>query len=190
MNTCLLNEDIILSRTGYTGELGFEILGKHHSIIKIWNYLLNNNVTPAGLAVRDILRLEMKYCLYGNDIDESRNPLEAGLSWILDFDKNDFLGKDKLLEIKSKKLTKKLCGFVMSKQAIPRKGYNIYSNNKHIGLVTSGNYSPILSKGIGLGYINIGYHKIGNNISIDIRGKHVEAKIVQTPFINKTSLLD
>ena len=190
MNTKLLNQDVILSRTGYTGELGFEILAKHTSIIKIWNYLLQNNVSPAGLAVRDILRLEMKYCLYGNDIDDSTNPFEAGLSWILDLDKKEFLGKNRLLEIKSNKLTKKLCGFIMLEKAIPRKGYAIYSNDQKIGIVTSGNHSPKLSQGIGLGYINLGYHKIGDIISIEIRNKLVNAEIVKTPFINQTSLFD
>jgi len=190
MKTRLLKEDIILSRTGYTGELGFEILGKHQAIIKIWDYLVNHNVTPVGLAVRDILRLEMKYCLYGNDIDESRNPIEAGLSWILDFNKKDFLGKNKLLKIKSNKSKQKLCGFIMLEKAIPRHGYSIYNNEKNIGVVTSGTHSPFLSKGIGIGYINTGYHKIGNKISIKIRGKFMEAEIIRTPFIKKTSLFD
>ena len=190
MYTQLLDHDVILSRTGYTGELGFEILAKHNIIIELWNYLLKHDVKPAGLAVRDILRLEMKYCLYGNDIDEHTNPIEAGLSWILDLNKNDFLGKSKLLQIKSNKLTKKLCGFIMCEQAIPRKGYAIYSNNTKIGIVTSGNHSPQLSKGIGLGYIDLDYFRVGDIISIEIRNKLINARIVKTPFINNTSLLN
>ena len=189
IKTQLLKEDVILSRTGYTGELGFEILAKHNSIIKIWDYLLNNNIAPAGLAVRDILRLEMKYCLYGNDINESINPLEAGLSWILDLDKKDFLGKEKLLLAKENKLQKRLCGFIMNDKAIPRKDYIIYNGDEKVGVVTSGTHSPSLSKGIGLGYIKMGAHHIGSSILIDIRGKMMKATIAKTPFIKNTSLL-
>ena len=190
MKTKLLNEDVILSRTGYTGELGFEILGGHQVIIKIWDYFINQNVCPAGLAVRDILRLEMKYCLYGNDINESYNPLEAGLSWITDLNKENFNGKDKLLEIKSNKIKKKLCGFTMKKKAIPRKGYSIFHHQEIIGVVTSGTHSPMLLKGIGLGYIDSNYCKVGTRISIEIRGKLIDAEVVKTPFITNTSLFN
>tara|TARA_B110000014_G_scaffold264192_1_gene263990 strand:- start:2232 stop:3332 length:1101 start_codon:yes stop_codon:yes gene_type:complete len=186
--TKLMNQSVVLSRTGYTGELGFEILAEHHIIKKLWEYFINQGVCPAGLAVRDVLRMEMKYCLYGNDITESTNPLEAGLSWIVNFQKGDFLGQKALLDVKVKSCDKQLIGFVMSEQAIPRKGYKIYVDNKHIGEVTSGTHSPRLSKGLGLGYINSNYNKINNTISIEIRGRLVEAKITQTPFIRKTSI--
>ena len=184
----LLDEDIILSRTGYTGELGYEILGKHNSIKKIWKYFTNNKVQPAGLAVRDVLRMEMKYCLYGNDINTKTNPLEAGLSWIIDFSKNDFIGKDKLLDIKKIGCKQKLVGFLMLGKAIPRYNYSIYLDDNKIGRVTSGTFSPSLSSGIGLAYINKGCSKIGTKILVKIRDKFVEAEIVQTPFIKNTSL--
>ena len=180
----------MLSRTGYTGELGFEILGEHKTIVKIWEEVVKFGTVPCGLAVRDILRLEMKYCLYGNDIEESVNPIEAGLSWIIDFKKKSFIGKEKLLEIKSNKYNNKLCGFIMCEKAIPRKGYMIYSNNTKIGHVTSGTHSPTLSKGIGLGYIQSEYAQIGHRVSIKIRGKLFDAEIIKTPFINNTSLYD
>jgi len=184
----LLDYEVILSRTGYTGELGFEILAKHSIIVKLWEYFINQGVNPCGLAVRDVLRMEMKYCLYGNDINESINPLEAGLSWITDLNKQYFIGRQKLLELKNKGYSKKLVGFIMNDKAIPRKGYIIYCNEEKIGEVTSGTHSPTLSKGIGLAYIKLGHNKIGQKIHIEIRGKLMSAEIIKTPFINNTSL--
>ena len=184
----LLNHDIILSRTGYTGELGYEILGSHHAINELWDYFINNNVKPAGLAVRDVLRMEMKYCLYGNDINSSINPIDAGLSWITDLKKNNFLGKSKLLDIKNEGIKRKLIGFKMLDKAIPRQGYTIYIDGNSIGEVTSGTHSPTLSYGIGLGYIKSNYSKIGQKIKIKIRGKLLDAEIVKTPFLKNTSI--
>ena len=184
----LLDEDVIISRTGYTGELGYEILGTHDSIRKIWNYFIKNNIQPAGLAVRDVLRMEMKYCLYGNDINSKINPLEAGLSWIIDFSKTDFIGKDKLLDIKIKGYKQRLVGFIMLEKAIPRSKYSIHLDGNKIGSVTSGTFSPGLSCGIGLGYIDQAHSKIGTKILVKIRDKFIEAKIVKTPFIKNTSL--
>tara|TARA_B100001123_G_C15267607_1_gene1009039 strand:- start:685 stop:1785 length:1101 start_codon:yes stop_codon:yes gene_type:complete len=188
MDIKLMNQSVILSRTGYTGELGFEIFASHQIIKKLWQYFINKEVCPAGLAVRDILRMEMKYCLYGNDITESTNPLEAGLSWIVNFEKGDFFGRDSLVNIKLQSCSRKLIGFIMSEKAIPRKGYKIYCDQKNIGEVTSGTHSPKLSKGIGLAYVDSAFSKINNTISIEIRNKLVEAQIVKTPFINDTSL--
>ena len=184
----LLNYNIILSRTGYTGELGYEILGSHDAIKELWDYFMNNDVKPTGLAVRDILRMEMKYCLYGNDINEKTNPLDAGLSWITDFNKENFLGKEQLLNIKTIGCKRKLFGFKMLDKAIPRKGYIIYIDNISVGEVTSGTHSPSLSNGIGLGYIKSNYNKIGQRIQIEIRGKLINAEIVETPFVSNTSL--
>ena len=184
----LLNHEIILSRTGYTGELGYEILGPHAAINDLWDYFLVNNVKPTGLAVRDVLRLEMKYCLYGNDIDSNINPIEAGLSWITDLNKDNFSGKTQLLNIKNNGVDKKLFGFKMLDKAIPRKGYSIYFDDNCVGKVTSGTHSPTLSYGIGLGYINSIYNKIGQKIKIKIREKLIDAEIVKTPFLTKTSL--
>ncbi len=184
----LLGYEIILSRTGYTGELGYEILGPHNHINELWDYFINHDVKPAGLAVRDVLRMEMKYCLYGNDIDETTNPLDAGLSWITDLNKDKFLGKEQLLNIKNQGSKRKLIGFKMIDKAIPRKGYVIYIDNQPIGEVTSGTHSHKLSYGIGLGYIQSNYNKIGQKIAIEIRGKLIDAEIVKTPFLNNTSL--
>ena len=185
----LLNHNIILSRTGYTGELGYEILGLHDAINELWDYFLDHNVQPTGLAVRDVLRMEMKYCLYGNDIGPNINPINAGLSWITDLNKDNFLGKVSLLEIKNKGAQKKLIGFKMLDKAIPRQGYDIYIDNNFVGEVTSGTHSPTLSYGIGLGYIQSTYNKIGQKIKIKIREKLIDAEIVKTPFLNNTSLL-
>jgi len=184
----LLNHDIILSRTGYTGELGYEILGSHNAINELWDYFINNSVKPTGLAVRDILRMEMKYCLYGNDINPTTNPLDAGLSWITDLNKDNFLGKTSLLAIKNKGLQRKLIGFKMLDKAIPRQGYAIYIGTNSVGKVTSGTHSPTLSYGIGLGYIQSNYTKIGQQIKIEIRGKLLDAEIVKTPFLKNTSI--
>ena len=184
----LLNEEIIISRTGYTGELGYEIMGKHAQIQKFWQYFLDNKIQPCGLAVRDVLRTEMKYCLYGNDINDSINPLEAGLSWITDLNKEDFIGKSSLVDIQRDGLKRHLVGFKMIDKAIPRKDYLIFTENKQIGFVTSGVHSPTLDKGIGIGYIDNGYNKIGTQILIKIRSKYMLAEIVKTPFLNQTSI--
>ena len=188
INANILGGDILLSRTGYTGELGFELYGSHGDIVRIWEELICLGVEPCGLASRDILRMEMKYCLYGNDINSKINPLEAGLSWIIDFSKTDFIGKDKLLDIKIKGYKQKLVGFIMLEKAIPRSKYSIHLDSNKIGSVTSGTFSPGLSCGIGLGYIDKAHSKIGTKILVKIRDKFIEAKIVKTPFIKNTSL--
>ena len=182
----ILGENIMLSRTGYTGELGFEIYGAHKHITKIWEELVNLGVEPCGLASRDILRMEMKYCLYGNDIDESTNPIEAGLSWITSMEKNSFIGKEKLIKNKPEF---KLIAFKMLERGIPRKDYDIKLDNLKIGRVTSGTQSFLLKSGIGLGYVKNNYNKVGQNIEISIRDRNIKAKIIDPPFIKKTSLL-
>ena len=184
----LLNHNIILSRTGYTGELGYEILGSHNAINELWDYFINHSVKPTGLAVRDVLRMEMKYCLYGNDISSTTNPIDAGLSWITDLNKDNFLGKTLLLDIKNKGPQRKLIGFKMLDKAIPRQDYSIYIGTNAVGKVTSGTHSPTLSYGIGLGYIQSNYTKTGQQIKIEIRGKLLDAEIVKTPFLKNTSI--
>ena len=181
-------EDIILSRTGYTGELGYEIYAKHSAIIDIWTDLIKLGVAPCGLAVRDVLRMEMKYCLYGNDINEETNPIEAGLGWITFLGKDNLIGKDSIVSYKDH-IDKKLISFIMLDRGIPRKGYSIYSNGDKIGEVTSGTQSPKLKSGIGLGYVDLKYSKIGTQIDIIIRDKPIKAEVVKPPFINGTSLL-
>ena len=179
---------VMVSRTGYTGELGFEIYGDANSLVHIWDELINAGVKPAGLAARDILRMEMKYCLYGNDIDINTNPFEAGLSWITALSKSDFIGKDALLKIKKDGSTRQLISFAMEERGIPRQGYEVFVDSQKVGIVTSGTQSPKLNTGIGLAYVNRPFHKTGQNIFIQIRNKFISAKIIKPPFIKETSL--
>ena len=181
------NDKILLSRTGYTGELGFEIMGRHQLILNLWTQLIKKGVEPCGLAVRDVLRMEMKYCLYGNDIDEDVSPLEAGLNWVVQLSKEDFIGKNILNNQNKNGINKKLICFKMLDKCIPRKGYKIYcKNNKEIGKVTSGTYSIGLKYGIGMGYINTSYSS--KDLFIELRNRQFKGTIVKPPFIEKFSL--
>jgi aminomethyltransferase len=183
--------DMILSRTGYTGELGYELYftGDEKTAENIWYKVFDAgkefDIQPAGLAARDSLRLEMGFCLYGNDIDKTTNPLEAGLGWITKLSKTEFIGKEKLMEIKSRGSDRKLCGFISEEKVFPRPGYDIRSNGKTVGKLTSGTVSPVLNKPIALGYIEKEYAAEGNEISVDVRGKEVPAVVVKLPFIKK-----
>jgi len=183
--------NMILSRTGYTGELGYELYftGDERKAEELWEKIFKVgkefDIQPIGLAARDSLRLEMGFCLYGNDIDKTTNPLEAGLGWITKLNKDDFIGKEKLLEIRSKGLTKKLCGLISEEKAFPRHGYDIKSNGKIIGKVTSGTVSPVLEKPIALGYVEKEFSNEGSEVGILIRGKDVPARVVKLPFIKK-----
>ena len=181
----------LVSRTGYTGEDGFEIYCNPQSAGDIWSALMEAgkafNIQPVGLGARDTLRLEMKYALYGNDIDRTTNPLEAGLGWVIKFDKGDFIGKESLLKIKAEKPKRKLVGFETSGKIFPRKDSVIHKNGKEIGRVTSGTFSPSLEKGIGLGYVPNAYTKVGTEIDLDIRGRGVGARVVKTPFYKNGS---
>lgn len=179
---------VMVSRTGYTGELGFEIYGNAQSIRAIWGELVNLGAKPAGLAARDILRMEMSYCLYGNDINEKTNPLEAGLGWITALDKKEFIGSDRIKKEKQDGLKKHLVSFKMQERGVPRPGYEIYIKNNIIGFVTSGNQSPSLNMGIGLAYIDSPFHEIGREIEIQVRNKYLNAIIVKPPFIKRVSL--
>jgi aminomethyltransferase len=179
----------IIARTGYTGELGYEIFitgASADRLLELWNLLLEKGnyfgLGPCGLGARDTLRLEMKYALYGNDIDDSTNPLEAGLEWTVKFQKGDFNGHRALLKIKEKGLKRKLVGFQMLDRSIARHGYGIFNNGKKVGEVTSGSFAPSLGKGIGMGYVAIELADIDTEIEIDIRDKKYKARIVKTPF--------
>lgn len=179
---------VIVSRTGYTGEPGFELcFDKKHSE-QIWQALMNSgkkfDIEPIGLGARDTLRLEMKYCLYGNDIDAGTHPLEAGLGWITKLDKPDFIGRRAILQAKEKGLTRKLVGFEVEGKAFPRHGCLLYQCDRQIGQVTSGTFSPMLEKGIGMGYVSIDAASVGTSIEVDVRGNKVPAVIVKTPFYN------
>ena len=182
--TTFMGKKALISRTGYTGEDGFEIYLDPNDVEEVFMRLLElEDVKPAGLGARDTLRLEMGYCLYGNDIDETTNPLEAGLKWIVKFNKPDFIGKSALLEIKEKGITRKRIGFETERRgAIPRHGQKIFKDGREVGIVTSGTFSPSLKKGIGMGYVPVELAKVGNTIEIEIRGRMEKATVVKLPF--------
>ena len=189
INKKIFDKEVLISRTGYTGELGYEILSDHETILKIWKNLIDKDVTPCGLAVRDTLRIEMKYCLYGNDINDEINPIEAGLKWVVDLSKEKFIGKNAIEKIYIEKPAKQLVCFEMQERGIPSKSYDIYSNDEKIGFVTSGTFSTNLNKGIGLGYVES--IKIKDDIcDIKIRNKFIKANIIKPPFITNYSLHD
>ena len=179
-------ENVIISATGYTGSGGFEIYCKNSEVKQIWNKVLEAGadfgIKPVGLAARDTLRLEMGYCLYGNDIDDTTSPFEAGLGWITKFTK-DFTNSEALEDEKRKGLERKLIAFELDERGIPRQGYDIVDGNgKTIGNVTSGTMSPSLGKGIGLGYVPKVFSEVGSKISIQIRKKAIPATVVKLPF--------
>lgn len=186
----LLDVDMMIARTGYTGEDGFEIMFDPRYSAKIWQAIMNAgqefDIEPIGLGARDTLRLEVKYCLYGNDIDQTTNPLEAGMGWITKLDKGEFIGRDKLMQIKESGLSRKLIGFELKDRAVARKGYEIFDHDRKIGFVTSGTFSPIIEKSIGLGYVEIGYSTEGAQFDISIRGKRMKAEVVRTPFYKRS----
>lgn len=180
--------EILIARTGYTGEKGYELVIPHDAAPKIWRALMEAGKEagsrPAGLGARDTLRLEMAYPLYGNDIDETTMPLQAGLEGFINFEK-DFVGKEALLREKEKGMAQKLICFELLAGGIPRSGHLIYSDQKEVGKVTSGNYSPSLRKGIGMGYVALPFCEEGGELLIDIRGKVAPAVIVKKPFYKK-----
>jgi aminomethyltransferase len=181
-------DGVIISNTGYTGAGGFEIYMKNEDALKIWNAIMDAGkefgILPIGLGARDTLRLEMAFCLYGNDINDSTSPIAAGLGWITKFNK-DFVNKASLLRDKEQGTQRKLTGFEMVDKGIPRHDYLIKdASGKKIGIVTSGTQSPSLNKAIGMGYVDVEVIKAGGPIYIEVRGKLLEAKIVKTPFFN------
>tara|TARA_Y100000590_G_scaffold467949_1_gene648716 strand:- start:143 stop:1222 length:1080 start_codon:yes stop_codon:yes gene_type:complete len=178
------NSQMMICRTGYTGELGFEILGSCDDVNEIWMSALEKGIQPCGLASRDILRIEMGYCLYGHEIDETINPLASGLGWVIDKNKK-FIGKDRILEDDVKY---KLVAFQLLERGIPRQGQNIFIDDIKIGVVTSGTFSHKLNCGIGLCHINKSFLNDILKFDVDNRGKMIGAEIKKLPFINNTSL--
>lgn len=179
-------ENVIISATGYTGSGGFEIYCKNEEATQIWDKVFkagaDYGIKPIGLAARDTLRLEMGYCLYGNDIDETTSPIEAGLSWITKFTK-DFLNAEALAKEKEHKPERRLIAFELNERGVPRQGYDIVDGSgKVIGNVTSGTMSPCLQKGIGMGYVPRELSKSGSKIYIQVRKKAIPATIVKLPF--------
>jgi aminomethyltransferase len=180
----------IISRSGYTGEDGFELYFPWDSAVEIWTELIkhgeSHGIKPAGLAARDTLRLECGMNLYGNEMDESKTPLQARYSWVLDLEK-DFIGKKAILEQKEKGVKEKLAGFELIDKGIARHGHKIFKEEKEIGIVTSGTLSPTLKKALGLSYIKTEFTQIGTEIEIEIREKKRKAKIVKLPFYKRKS---
>ena len=179
-------EHVIISATGYTGSGGFEIYCKNEEVKQVWDQVLDAGadygIKPIGLAARDTLRLEMGYCLYGNDINDDTSPLEAGLGWITKFSK-DFVNSEALAREKEHVPERKLIGFELDDRGIPRNGYDIVdSQGKKIGVVTSGTMSPSLGKGIGLGYVPFVFSEPGSKINIQIRKNEVPATVIKLPF--------
>jgi len=183
--------DMIISRTGYTGEVGYELyfVGDEKSAKNVWDKIFEAgkefDIQPVGLAARDSLRLEMGFCLYGNDIDQTTNTLEAGLGWITKLTKSEFIGKDALLKVKEKGLNRKLVAITSDEKTFPRHGYDISVNNNKVGFITSGTVSPMLEKPIAMGYVETKYAEIGSDVNMLIRGKEVPAKVVKLPFVKR-----
>lgn len=182
-------DDVIISATGYTGSGGFEIYCKNNQATSIWKQIFEAGasfgIKPIGLAARDTLRLEMGFCLYGNDINDTTSPLEAGLGWITKFTK-EFTNSEFLKQQKETGVSKKLVGFELTERGIPRHDYEIVNKDGQIiGIVTSGTMAPSLNKGIGLGYVTLPYSSVDTEIFIQIRNKPVAAKVVKLPFYQK-----
>ena len=178
-------ENVILSRTGYTGEIGFELYVKNEDTKKLWDSLFSTNIQlkPIGLAARDTLRLEKGFCLYGNDIDESTSPIEAGLGWITKFTKN-FINSENLKKEKEEGVSRKLVGLEIIDRGIARKDYAVIDNDgKEIGMVTSGTMSPTLKKAIAIAYVKTEFSKIGREVFVQVRNKQLKAKVVSMPFV-------
>lgn len=181
-------KEVIISNTGYTGAGGFELYMPNADASTIWEKLFEAGkeigVQPAGLAARDTLRLEMGFCLYGNDINETTSPLEAGLGWITKFnDGNSFIHRAELEQQKAAGITRRLVGFELLERGIPRQHYPIFDKEGNtIGEVTSGTMSPMSKKGIGMGYVEVGFAKKDTEICIGIRNKQIAAKVVRPPF--------
>jgi aminomethyltransferase len=182
----------LVARTGYTGEDGLEIFCAASDAPAVWRALLNAGkdlgIAPVGLAARDTLRLEARLSLYGNDIDETTNPIEAGLAWTVKLDKPAFVGKEALAAIKAAGVKRKMVGFEMMGRGIARHGYALLDMaGANIGVCTSGSPAPTLDKNIGMGYVAVGHDAVGSKIQVDCRGKAIEAVVVATPFYKRAS---
>lgn len=183
--------NVIISATGYTGSGGFEIYCKNDEVEQVWEKVFeagaSHGIKPIGLAARDTLRLEMGFCLYGNDIDDTTSPMEAGLGWITKFNKTDFIDKEFLLNQKENGVSRKLIGFELVDRGIPRHDYEIAdAAGNIIGKVTSGTMGPTIKKAVGLGYVAKEFSAVDSEIYIMVRGKGIKAKVVKFPFYSKS----
>ena len=185
--TTIENMEVFASRTGYTGEDGFEIIAEMANARQLWESFTEQGVKPCGLGARDSLRLEAGMMLCGQDMDRTTNPFEADLGWLVEMDSGDFVGKSALLEVKRRGIKRKLVGFRMigQGQGIARSGYKIAKSGKEVGQVTSGGYAPTLNANIGFGYVPIELARIGTQIDIMIRGKPVPADVVHKQFYKR-----
>ncbi len=176
----------LISRTGYTGEDGFELYVPADGVGRLWAALLEagrrDGVAPIGLGARDTLRLEMKYALYGNDIDETTNALEAGLGWVVKPAKGEFVGRDALEKIRAEGVRRKLVGLEMVDKAVARHGYAIQKDGRAVGVVTSGSYGPSVDKYIAMAYVETALSAVGTALDVEIRGQTKAARVVRTPF--------
>ncbi len=176
----------LISRTGYTGEDGFELYVEAVGAERLWRALLeggaNAGIAPIGLGARDTLRLEMRYVLYGSDIDQTTNPLEAGLGWVVRPAKGDFIGREAIEKVRAAGLTRTLVGFEMVERAVARHGYRILGDGREIGVVTSGSYGPSVDRYIGIGYVETAHSAVGSGIQVEVRGTARAARVVKTPF--------
>lgn len=187
-NESYKGQKVLIARTGYTGEDGVEIFVPAGATAALWRELLEKGadlgVEPIGLGARDTLRTEMKYPLYGHELDDSTNPFAAGLGWVVKPNKKDFIGRAPMLQAREKGLKQKLIGFKMRDRGIPRQGYKLVSTEgREVGWVTSGTLSPSLNDNIGIGYIAVELSAEGSEFAVDIRGRHVGARVVATPFV-------
>ena len=179
----------LISRTGYTGELGFELYLEAEPLNceKVWKAIFEAGkefgIVPAGLGARDTLRLEKGFCLYGNDIDQTTLPLEAGLGWITKLDKGDFIGRQAIMNANLSGLKRRLVGLTLPDKVIARPGYPLTVNGKSVGHVTSGTFSPSLQRGIAMGYVETPYAEVGSTVNVQVRGKNTPATIVKIPFV-------
>jgi aminomethyltransferase len=184
--------DAIISRTGYTGEDGFEVYAAPEFAVQLWNKMLEtgkygdkSGILPAGLAARNTLRLESGMSLYGHELSDTITTLDANLSWITKLQKGDFTGSDAIKKQKEDGLKRKLVGFEMIDKGIARDNFDVYINDQKVGYVTSGSPAPFLKKNIGLAFLPAEFANIGQEIKIDVRGKHLSAAVVPTPFYKR-----
>ncbi len=190
LNATVLGKPAFMARTGYTGEDGFEVMLEPSVGIELWQSLIEAGVLPCGLGARDTLRLEAAMALYGQDIDDTTTPLEAGLGWLVHLDtKGDFIGRDVLEQQKADGVQRKLVGLQMQGRNIARHGYPVLSAGQKVGEITSGTLSPTLGYPIALAYVPAEVAKVGNNLAIEIRGKTYPATIVKRPFYRSKSRL-
>ncbi len=170
--------EVLYCRTGYTGEDGFELVMSADAALEVWGKLLAAGAVPCGLGARDALRIEAGYPLYGHEIGEDTNPVEAGLMWVVKLDKGDFVGRSSILEVVESGPSRRLVGLRLSERIVPRQGYNLFSGAEVVGTVTSGVFSPVRGVGLGMAYLQPPFHRKGSLVDVDVRGRRHQAIVV------------